>query len=555
MLERNNPHREDRWYDLIAILVALSFFFSGIFTLPQYGISWDEGLGNFFFGNRYAQYITSGFDPKFLDFQLDLGDAPNELDLERYTPYREAYYEFPGFVDTLSALSMRLFAYRLGWSDPVDAFHAVTILIASIYLWAQYYYIKRLFDQRLALISIVLLATAPRFWGDAHFNPKDIPETIFYSLTLLAFMAWVQKQSVRQAALVGVFFGLAFAVKANAVTLPIIIILWILLWLKKPGAFVPGIKEMAGNWRQLGLMGFSAGFAYYLSWPLLYTSPSLVKLYFKYIFSQGGRTGKGEWSLQPIKMVLAGNSEIFVDSLVIGLVALIILHHSKGHFLLRWGMIGLWLFVPIARISAPISVNFDGFRHFLEYLPAASIIAAFGWISVFEWLKQRVKFREWLAPTVAITLIGVNSLFIYANTFPFQYIYFNSFFGGASGAREIFKQGEVTDYWAVSYRDGIRWLNANAGDNALLDVPIGDYLVNIPAKLWLRWDIKLISDDQIDGYRAKDREVYIMNITRPSFFKDVAKSCAGNPPAYSQVVDGITIMTIHQLKDCNSPIK
>lgn len=555
MPERNNPNRTNPWLDWIAILISVSFFISGIITLPNYGISWDEGLGNFFFGNRYAQYITSGFDPIYLDFDKNFGDAANELDLEAYSPYRDVYYEFPGFIDTLSGLSMRFFGYQLGWMDPVDAFHAVTILLAALYFLAQYYYVSRLFDQRLAIISILFLATAPRFWGDAHFNPKDVPESVFFGLTLLSFMAWIQKPTIRQATLVGIFAGFALGVKANAVFLPVIILLWIALWMKKPGAFLTGVREIIHHWLHVGLMGFSAALAYFFSWPLLYTSPSLAKLYFQYIFSQGGRAGKGEWSLQPIKMVLAGNSEIFIVALIIGLVALTILHYKKGYFLLRWGMVVLWMFIPITRISAPISVNFDGFRHFLEYLPAASIIAAFGVVSVYDRIPQRVRSGNYLLPAVFASLIGLNTFYIFAKVNPYQYIYFNRFFGGAKGAQTHFKQGEATDYWAIGYRDGMRWLNQNAGSNALLDAPIGDYLVTIPAKLWLREDIKLISDDQIDGYRGTDREVYIMNITRPSFYKDVAKSCEGNPPVYSQVVDGITVMTIHDLKNCQTEIK
>ena len=43
----------------MALILVLVFLVSGVLTLPQYGISWDEGLGNLFFGERYFYYLTS----------------------------------------------------------------------------------------------------------------------------------------------------------------------------------------------------------------------------------------------------------------------------------------------------------------------------------------------------------------------------------------------------------------------------------------------------------------------------------------------------------------
>ena len=43
----------------LALGFVLLFLLSGVLTLPNYGITWDEGLGNFFFGERYFRYFTS----------------------------------------------------------------------------------------------------------------------------------------------------------------------------------------------------------------------------------------------------------------------------------------------------------------------------------------------------------------------------------------------------------------------------------------------------------------------------------------------------------------
>jgi len=43
--------------DCVAIVFILTFCLSGILTLSEYGMTWDEGLGNVFFGERYLRYI------------------------------------------------------------------------------------------------------------------------------------------------------------------------------------------------------------------------------------------------------------------------------------------------------------------------------------------------------------------------------------------------------------------------------------------------------------------------------------------------------------------
>ena len=57
--------------NLLAVVIITFFFISEIMTLHNYGVTWDEGLGNLFFGERYLRYFTS-FNEKYLDFNADL---------------------------------------------------------------------------------------------------------------------------------------------------------------------------------------------------------------------------------------------------------------------------------------------------------------------------------------------------------------------------------------------------------------------------------------------------------------------------------------------------
>ena len=38
-----------------------------------------------------------------------------------------------------------------------------------------------------------------------------------------------------------------------------------------------------------------------------------------------------------------------------------------------WRLLLVWMLIPILRLSIPSGLNFDGIRHFLEFLPAAAL--------------------------------------------------------------------------------------------------------------------------------------------------------------------------------------
>ena len=129
-------------YHLVAVIIIICFFTSGILTLSEYGMSWDEGLENMFFGERYFYYLTS-FNYKYLDFKTELS-INKTLPLNLFqSPFHVFPYKFPPLADIFSAASMHLFSYKLGWIDPVDGFHLFAILAPSIMLLCFYMFLQK----------------------------------------------------------------------------------------------------------------------------------------------------------------------------------------------------------------------------------------------------------------------------------------------------------------------------------------------------------------------------------------------------------------------------
>ena len=107
----------------IPILLATVFFFSALFTLPHYGISWDETL-HFYRGQAYLRYFLTGettYDdlPK-VDLQGANGD-PNKIAIPRRSFYQSDLYNgeymlkndsgHPPLNDELAALSNFIFLH------------------------------------------------------------------------------------------------------------------------------------------------------------------------------------------------------------------------------------------------------------------------------------------------------------------------------------------------------------------------------------------------------------------------------------------------------------
>jgi hypothetical protein len=296
------------------------------------------------------------------------------------------------------------------------------------------------------------------------------------------------------------------------------------------------------------VMGISSIGFYFAIWPYLHHDPSRVVDYFRYIASQGGRAGSAGFNLQPLRMTLATIPETMLIFLMVGMVVTIFSLRKEQPI---WKKVLLtWLLVPIIRISLPGMANFDGIRHFLEFLPAASLLAGMGAAAVVKCLSARFHIQSRLVTTTFIaTLIVANAAQAFITFHPFEHLYFNRFVGGINGAAERFEASETSDYWGVSYRQGIRWLNDHALPNSILYIPIADHLVRLPGTLWLRNDILLTRNEFADSLWFLEQPVYVMFITHPYFYDEIALHCIENlEPIYSLTVEGKPVMSIYLLE-------
>jgi hypothetical protein len=124
------------------------------------------------------------------------------------------------------------------------------------------------------------------------------------------------------------------------------------------------------------------------------------------------------------------------------------------------GLLLLWVGVPLILLIGFKTSGYE-FRHFLFMLPPLLLVAGIG----LEAIGERVR-RNWGRALLFVVVIAPGLLGI-AQLHPYEYIYFNSFAGGVSGADGLYQ----LERECLSYREAIVFVNGVAEPGAVVIVP------------------------------------------------------------------------------------
>ncbi|MEM1202363.1 MAG: glycosyltransferase family 39 protein [Acidobacteriota bacterium] len=532
---------------MIAVLWCLGFP-----ALQQYNVTWDEALGDFFFGERYLSFFLS-FDPAYLDFEANPYPEDREPDLGR-SPFRIRPWEYYPVANTLAAGTSEVLSRRLGWLDGFDGFHAFNLILGALFLWVYFAFLDRRFGALVATSATILLFTAPRVVVHMMSNIKDFPLMAMFGLCAIAFLLAFESGSVRALLAAGVLLGLTLGTKANALFFPAIPAL---VWLA-------GGTPKAWDDRRRLLLGLLAAGAtsvavLYLTWPYLWGDP--IRRYwehFQYLSQRGGYISPE--SLAPVlEAILFTTPPVLLAFFAVGLVPCISAARrgERGAVLLL-----AWAALVLGRVLLPFAGNFDGVRHFLELFPALAAIAGLGVGWTVERLAGFAAARgariQAAVRTAALAAVLLPGAWATVASHPFQIAYWNVFAGGLPGARAA-DQPQASDYWGTSYRLGMEWLNENAPENAKLVVPVVEHAVRLVAPQRLRDDILLLPvttpfSPRIAPERlrwtleaAAEGPVYVMFVERRDWMNALMADCLNRlEPEVTWHLEGEPILRIYR---------
>lgn len=550
-----SPPAAARLRPLLPWLLVGALWLGGFPALRQYNVTWDEALGDLFFGERYFSFFTS-FDARYLDFQNDPYPEARQPSLFA-SPFKIRPWEYYPVANTLAAATSELLARRLGLLDVFDGFHALNLLLVALLVPLMFGAAAKRDGTLAALAAVVLLFSAPRVVCDLFANIKDFPLLVFFAAAaLLFFQAW-EEGSRRGMLVAAAVLALALGTKANALFFPAIPAL---LWLA--GGTPPSWQGRRGQLITTGLLAAALTLGLvFLLWPYLWAHPiERIGEHLRYISQRKGYT-KAESLAPAFEAVLFTTPPFFL--LLAGAGALLSLRDALRERS-RWAIFLLaWPAVVLGRFLLPMAVNFDGVRHFLELFPALALLAgrAVGELTarLRGWAGQATALRRAL-PAVATTILLLPGLLVTLLAHPFEVTYWNGLVGGYAGARAK-NLPQASDYWGMSYRLGLDWLARNADQNAYVAVPVVEHAVRLVAPLRLRPDLQLlpltrpfnprIAPERLEATRelARQGPVYVMFVERRDWMNELMSDCLEHlEPEMVWTYDGEPVLSIYRYR-------
>lgn len=453
---------------ILFIMAGLSF---------QYGITGDEVLQKTYGDNVLAYFESDGKDRACM----------NQSNLHYYG----------GLFDYLAAWCNKY----LGWFDTYDTRHLLNALFGFLAI---------LFTARLgkvlsgrwsmALLTLVLLALSPRFFGHSMNNPKDIPFAMGYMMGIY-YMIILTKQlprpSSRALLMSALGLGITFSMRSGG----ILLIPYLGLFMGSRVVLCPQLRPALTQFKIGQLFRYAAillgvsGLGYWMgTWYWPYAQEDIMNHPLESLsemtnFSTGIRMlwgGKHLWSDQLpwyyIPTWLGISSPIVV---LLGLPLVLLLFFRKVFRKKRAYYFNLVLFTgifPVAYAVYKESSLYDGMRHFLFIYPILVLAAAYGWFNLIRMIKPAAVRYAAIAGIVGLLALPTAWMF---RSHPYQYVYFNEFFGGLEEAYGYYE----TDYWMTCMRNLSDWLIENepkvkAGEEVIVATncakPVAHYFSDYP---------------------------------------------------------------------------
>jgi hypothetical protein len=551
----------------IGLVICLLFLIVGVSTQSSYGVNWDEPT-HFMRGQAYFHYfITGRKDYSDLPQSVDYYQKENTIffdpvgknkdEIARRSMYQnEGYtantwlsgvddYSHPPLSGILASAFNYILFQKLGLINDVDSLNLYMVFASSLLVFIIYLWVSNRYGKFAGAFSAISLSLYPLFLAESHYNIKDPPETVFYSLTLLSFYNAITKRSNKWMLISSALFGIAWATKFNIAFAPIIMIIWLCFY------FLPQIRKIKGYIKLIPsiicypIISFSI---LVLSWPILWSSPfqnfmKSVNFYIG-IGASGGVDARylGIFGINtyPVEFILFTTPLVILLAFTFG--CLYILKNGFKEKNKTVIFVLIWLLVPILRVTAPGAGIYGGVRQLMEYIPAMAILSGIGagYVRLILIRKFNLKNNKLISLILILSFIPITLKLI--SIHPNEGVYFNPLIGGLGGAKnkDIPSWGESL---GNPYRQGIDWMNENAPKNSKLALTYG-LGSNIPSIL-LRPDIKFSNIHRGATFESGEYVIGLGN--KSSIFDETYYSRYLNrflTPVFAKKVDGISILKI-----------
>ncbi|MBX2890462.1 MAG: tetratricopeptide repeat protein [Saprospiraceae bacterium] len=376
---------------------------------------------------------------------------------------------YGGFFEVVTGFANK----ALGFEPTTLAYHHVRHASSAVLGWVAML-CAALFAQlfagwRAGLITLIFMLLSPRFVGDSLMNPKDIPFAAGYMMAIYNMAAVLERMpNPRRWNVVGLVVGLgiALATRAGGLLSFAMLGLFALLhfWLKNGGLAAFSNGAVLRRYALVVIGAAVAGYAFaLLFWPFGLQAPlknpfealsKFADLEVKIrVLYEGANvmSDKTPWHY-PLKWMFYTIPLAVILGVFGSLLGLFVLLKKYNPL---WVSLALFAAVfPVFYVIYKNSVIHDGWRHLTFAYPPLCVAAALAWNELVGFFEGK-KYAQWATYGLMGVLLADAGAFIVSNH-KFPYVYFNPIVGGAKGAYDKFE----TDYWGVSVRQGLEWLES-----------------------------------------------------------------------------------------------
>lgn len=460
--------------DLLKLIVVLTIItLAGLSIVSHYGLSTDEP--------PQIQMVWDNFD-------LIAEGERFQWEGEYYGPVfnliAEIVFHFQKYLSltlsnddqTTDSQASLKFENRL--MERIKVKHPVTFLFSLLAYISVAGLIGIICGWKYGWFGAVVLVLFPRFWGHSFFNPKDSPfaAMFIFSTFMGAYLLghYAKKgddlkigfnSTTVLTTLYGILVGLLTGIRIGGFIMIFFIgLVYLMIRLGKKINYLTFVHAgalhlvMAIAWLATTTLVHPSAWSNPIGWlfeALAYQSshPWSKDVLFDshYIPAQ-----QLPWYYL-LKWVTLTVPLIFQISIILGLVLIMSNYRALSDIQRAAIMLVLLqiFFLPfIAMIKD--STIYDGMRQFLFILPGMAVIAGISLLWLYEKLPtQKIRLLAVICLAILFAQIGFDMITLH----PYEYIYFDRFMGGLRGAQHRYE----TDYWGLSMREGIEWINKNSG--------------------------------------------------------------------------------------------
>ncbi len=463
----------------LVILVGLSFG-SGINADDKFQVDYSQKLVNY--------YGTFGRDTS----ALNIPEGNMHL-------YGGAFEIVTGFANKALGYQPTDLGYH-------QVRHATSALLGWVAMLCAALFARLIAGESAGLITLIIMLLSPRFVGDSLMNPKDIPFAAGYMLAIYNLAAVLSRMPRPRAwNIAGLAGGLALALAIRAGGLLNFVYVFLFAGLYFLLSYRSRMQSVSSEQRSnslgrfalilLGTVVVGYGIAM-LFWPYALQSPlknpftalskfADLEVHIRVLYEGDNvMSDKTPWHY-PLKWIFY---TIPLAALVGFLGSIVLLPRLLKKYNPLWVMLaGFAAIFPVFYIIYKHSVIHDGWRHLTFAYPPLCVVAGLFWHELATFFSGKKVLRYAVFGAMGLLLVD-SAVFIVRNP-QIPYVYFNPIVGGIQGAYGQFE----TDYWGVSTRQGIEWMEQQGilGPNMPQTVVIATNMLYSTQKLTAKYGDKV----------------------------------------------------------------